>query len=210
MSNSTAQLIDQFWQHLQAYVPTTHLVDQYHEQWQQFSGQAAIRTVIFGAYDSGKSSLLKRLLVEAGSPVPDWVTISARRETFESREVVAGPIAFVDSPGLSSGNGEHDIISRKALQLADAYIWVMPPQLVTSGQADFVAFLNGSFSIRDYPLRLLPPPLSQSFRAWTRPELTQATTPTGLLPWSKRKRLNSSACWTKTASPARWQVSIAS
>lgn len=145
MGNSTAQLIDQFWQHLQAYVPTTHLVDQYHEQWQQFSGQAAIRTVIFGAYDSGKSSLLKRLLVEAGSPVPDWVTISARRETFESREVVAGPIAFVDSPGLSSGNGEHDIISRKALQLADAYIWVMPPQLVTSGQADFVAFLNGSF-----------------------------------------------------------------
>lgn len=145
MNNSTAQLVDQLWEHLQAYAPTAHIVGQYHDQWQQFSGQTAIRTVIFGAYDAGKSSLLKRLLVEAGCPVPDWVTISARRETFESREVVAGPIAFVDSPGLSSGNDEHDTISRKALQLADAYIWVMPPQLVTSGQADFVAFLSGSF-----------------------------------------------------------------
>ncbi|MNZ30841.1 Dynamin family protein [compost metagenome] len=145
MNNSTAQLVDQLWQHLQAYAPTAHIVGQYYDQWQQFSGQTAIRTVIFGAYDAGKSSLLKRLLVEAGCPVPDWVTISARRETFESREVVAGRIAFVDSPGLSSGNDEHDTISRKALQLADAYIWVMPPQLVTSGQADFVAFLSGSF-----------------------------------------------------------------
>ncbi|ENK3929216.1 TPA: 50S ribosome-binding GTPase [Pseudomonas aeruginosa] len=145
MSNSTVQLVDQLWQHLQGYAHTAQVVSQYHDQWQQFSGQTAIRIVIFGAYDAGKSSLLKRLLVDAGCLVPDWVTISARRETFESREVLAGSITFVDSPGLSSGNDEHDTISRKALQLADAYIWVMPPQLVTSGQSDFVTFLNGGF-----------------------------------------------------------------
>lgn len=145
LSNSTAELIDSLWQHLQTYAPTLHYVTQYRDQWRAFSDIPTVRTVIFGAYDAGKSSLLKRLLVEAQCPVPDWVVISARRETFESREVQAGPIVFVDTPGLGSGNDEHDTISRKTLQLADAYVWVMPPQLVTSGQTDYVALLKGTF-----------------------------------------------------------------
>ena len=145
LSNSTAHLIDRIWQHLLSYVPSTDVVAKYRDQWLTIAEIPTARFVIFGAYDAGKSSLLKRLLVDSGSPVPDWVVISARRETFESAETRAGSITFIDTPGLGSGNAEHDTITRKTLQLADAYIWVMPPQLVTSGQSDYVSLISGRF-----------------------------------------------------------------
>ena len=43
----------------------------------------------FGPYDSGKSTLLKRLLVDEGCKVPDWLTISPRPETFEQNKIEA-------------------------------------------------------------------------------------------------------------------------
>lgn len=145
LSNSTAERIDSLWQHLESYTPTSDAVIKYRDQWRAIADVPTVRTVIFGAYDAGKSSLLKRLLVDRGISVPDWVVISARRETFESGEVQAGSITFIDTPGLGSGNDEHDATSRATLQLADAFIWVLPPQLVTSGQSDYVSLLNGTF-----------------------------------------------------------------
>jgi len=145
LSNSTQHLIDRIWQHLLSYPPTTEVVSKCRDQWLAVAEIPATRLVIFGAYDAGKSSLLKRLLVDSGSHVPEWIVISARRETFERGEALSGSIAFIDTPGLGSGNTEHDEITRETLNLADAYIWVMPPQLVTSGQSDYISLLSGRF-----------------------------------------------------------------
>lgn len=145
MSEYTMRIVESVWAYLETFPATAQKVQEHRSQWTAFAERDPVRVTIFGAYDAGKSSLLKRLLVEACIPVPPWLTISARRETFEASEVGAGGLTFVDTPGLKGGNDGHDDISRKVLQLSDAYLWVMPPQLVTSGQADFLGFLKGEF-----------------------------------------------------------------
>ncbi|UEM02591.1 50S ribosome-binding GTPase [Skermanella rosea] len=143
--SETSHITESLWAHLATFPATREAVLEHLNRWNAFAATDVLRVIIFGVYDAGKSSLLKRLLVEAGVPVPSWLTVSARRETFEALEIEAGNLIFVDSPGLKGGNDRHDDISRKALQLADAYLWVMPPQLVTSGQAEILGFLKGDF-----------------------------------------------------------------
>ena len=145
MSELISRTTESIWSHLATFPATTETVSEYRNRWDLFAATVSPRVIVFGVYDAGKSSLLKRLLVEAGVPVPSWLTVSARRETFETSEVAMGDLILVDSPGLKGGGDGHDDISRKVLQLADAYLWVMPPQLVTSGQDDLLGFLKGGF-----------------------------------------------------------------
>ena len=56
-------------------------------QWQQLANISGPVVTVYGAYDTGKSSLLRRLIVDFEVEVPDWLTISARHETFEVNEV---------------------------------------------------------------------------------------------------------------------------
>lgn len=108
-----------------------------HEQLKQ-----AVVTV-FGAYDSGKSTLLKRLLVDDGKPVPAWLTISARRETFESQAIDLSWARLRDTPGLAGGNAEHERTAVESLMLSDAVLLVMPPQLLTGEREAIEALLLG-------------------------------------------------------------------
>src|SRR5437899_2898593 len=57
---------------------------------------------LVGAYDSGKSSLIKRILADDGRDVPAWLTISARRETFDVNECEALGCTLRDTPGFST------------------------------------------------------------------------------------------------------------
>ena len=56
---------------------------QYQALWNDFYQKEKPVVSIVGPYSAGKSSLIKRLLVQEGYNVPDWLTISGRRETFE-------------------------------------------------------------------------------------------------------------------------------
>jgi len=114
-------------------------------QWRAHANKPSLKVFIYGAYDAGKSSLLKRLLVDGGFEVPPWLTISGRRETFEVSEVEAGQLTYVDSPGLGSSNVAHDDITLVAMALADAYLWVLPPQLVTAARETYLRFLSGGW-----------------------------------------------------------------
>lgn len=123
------------------------------EDWQLRGDVAGPIVTVFGAYDAGKSSLLKRLLVEAGEPVPDWLTISARRETFEIGEAKAFGCTFRDTPGIAGGNEEHEVIAREALGASDVILLVLPPQLLTGDRDAVLAVISGKiFSPSGMPM----------------------------------------------------------
>lgn len=135
--------IGEAWSTLEAIPGASSVVAQEKLRWDDFKDLETLEIVVFGAYDSGKSSLMKRLLVDWGSPVPEWLTVSGRRETFESKRVEIQGIGLIDTPGLASGADEHDGLALDTQSLADAYLWVMPPQLVTTGKERFFDLLFG-------------------------------------------------------------------
>lgn len=137
----------QAWSALESIPGASDAVAQERRRWEEFRDLDTLELVVFGAYDAGKSSLLKRLLVDWGAPVPDWLTVSGRRETFESKRAEAPGLGLTDTPGLGSGNNEHDDLTLGAMRLADAYLWVLPPQLVTTGKERFLEVLFGDVGI---------------------------------------------------------------
>jgi hypothetical protein len=66
--------------------------------WRRHADRSIVEVTLYGPYDADKSTLLKRLLVKDGTTVPAWLTVSARRETFELNEVRSGDLAFTDTP----------------------------------------------------------------------------------------------------------------
>jgi len=132
MNNKMEVWTKESWEILSEFSGTKKIVDDAKLQWEEYQKSKNLRLVVFGAYNAGKSSLMKRLLVENGTDIPDWLIISGKRETFEVNMVCSNGFEFIDTPGLSSGTDEHDVISLDILNLSDAYIWVLPPQLITS------------------------------------------------------------------------------
>lgn len=99
---------------------------------------------LFGAYDAGKSTLVKRLLVEAEAPVPSWLTVSARRETFEMNDVEAFGCILRDTPGLAAGSAAHEEAALQAVLESDVMLLVMPPQLITGDKDVILPILSGT------------------------------------------------------------------
>src|SRR5437867_870606 len=94
-------------------------------RWDAHAKREGVVVTLFGPYDSGKSSLLKRLLVDDGRTMPDWLTVSGRRETFELQEVVLLGIVIRDTPGIAGGNEQHEVVAREALLLTDVIALVL-------------------------------------------------------------------------------------
>lgn len=114
-------------------------------RWQRHAVRPLPVVTIYGPYDSGKSTLLKRLLVEDGTPVPPWLRISARRETFDVNEIDTGGLTYRDTPGISAGNAQTDSIANNTLATTDALMLVLPPQLLTTGREHVLSIMNGEF-----------------------------------------------------------------
>ncbi len=147
MNDTVANWIERAWSVLYSIPGTSEAVTQERTRWKEFRALDTLEVVVFGAYDAGKSSLLKRLLVDWEVRVPEWLTVSGRRETFECKRVEAMGLGLIDTPGLGSGNNEHDDLTLTAMRLADAYLWVLPPQLVTTGKERFLEVLFGDVGI---------------------------------------------------------------
>jgi len=121
----------------------TAMGDELRSQWESHVRREGVIVTFFGPYDSGKSSLLKRLLIDDDQPVPDWLTVSARRETFERNEADVMGIVVRDTPGIAGGNAQHEEVADDSLAMTDVIVLVLPPQLVTSNKAAFISVLNG-------------------------------------------------------------------
>ena len=119
--------------------------------WADFGASAKPRLTLFGAYDTGKSSILRRLLVDAGLPIPDWLTVSARHETAISNVVDLGPCFVRDTPGLSPGGEDarsvrNSTAARAALGLTDGLLVTTGPQLPTGERAELIEILSLQWS----------------------------------------------------------------
>ncbi|MFF5177239.1 hypothetical protein ACFY2Q_04335 [Micromonospora sp. NPDC000316] len=118
-------------------LPGGTLAGQYIDDWEAFAKLDRPVVTLFGSYDTGKSSLLRRLLVDAGGEVPDWLTISARHETFEVNDAEIGGCVIRDTPGFAVGASDlrAQNNSRRAMEavgLTDIGIAVLTPQLATA------------------------------------------------------------------------------
>lgn len=107
------------------------------DDWVAFSSQAQPVITLFGSYDTGKSALLRRLLIEDGRIVPEWLTISARHETFEVNELGLGGCLVRDTPGFVVGASDlradvNSLRAEQAVQLTDIAVVVVTPQLPTA------------------------------------------------------------------------------
>src|SRR4051812_13898912 len=114
-------------------------------EWSEHASRNKLEVTFLGPYSSGKSTLLRRLVLDGGSPIPDWLTISARRETFELNAVDVGDLTFTDAPGFAAGSELHDDLAEDALALSDAFLLVVPPQLLTTGRELVGSILSGRY-----------------------------------------------------------------
>ncbi|HEY9626110.1 MAG TPA: GTPase [Coleofasciculaceae cyanobacterium] len=144
MTNSLNLWIAQFFCYLRA-LPGGGNADEIETKWRTYDSFDKPVVTVYGSYDSGKSSLLKRLLVDDGKEVPDWLTVSARRETFDIHETEAFGCLLRDTPGISGGNASHEAITYGALALSDSFLVVLTPQLLTADREQIVQFLSGKF-----------------------------------------------------------------
>ena len=109
-------------------------VDEVATAWSTFAAETRIQVVLHGGYDSGKTSLIKRFLVEDGTPLPDGLEVGARPTSYQVQRIASGDFVWVDTPGTDSGNADHDALAEEALTLADAVLVVLSPQLLSGAQ----------------------------------------------------------------------------
>jgi hypothetical protein len=101
------------------------------------------RVAVFGVWNSGKSTLIKRLLVELGKPIPDWLTVAGAPETnFVSTVSIDQETDLVDTPGISDGMSLHAGEAAEALKDADVVVVLLLPNLVTAEKDEILAVLN--------------------------------------------------------------------
>lgn len=121
------------------------------EQWDSFAPVGTPVITVFGSYDTGKSSLIRRLLVDGGVPVPEWLTISARHETFEVNGVEWAGCLIRDTPGLAVGAADirgsaNTDAALAAVELTDVAIVVVTSQLATGEREVLRALLDGTWA----------------------------------------------------------------
>ncbi|MGH4009946.1 MAG: GTPase [Pseudonocardiaceae bacterium] len=132
-------------------------VDEATADWERFADHRLVRVTIHGAYDAGKSSLLKRFLVEDGTPVPSWLVIGAKPTSASLEQVDSGGVLWVDTPGTAAGNSQHEELAEQALTLTDALVVVLSPQLLSGDTRYVIGLLNGSFHNPITSQPLFPP-----------------------------------------------------
>lgn len=90
------------------------------------------RLHVFGDYNAGKSSFIKRLLIESGEVLPETLAVRADPTT---TTVVAYPwegVLLVDSPGLQSRREEDNFLTLSSFADASFMLFVLQPSLLGS------------------------------------------------------------------------------
>jgi len=111
---------------------------------QEIAADGRPRIHLVGDYNAGKSSFIKRLLLDAGSEVPPSLEIRANPTTDRAREYDWDGVRLIDSPGFQSGEATH---TEHALQIfpdASAVIYLFQPNLVLGDDSHLIKVLQGS------------------------------------------------------------------
>lgn len=98
---------------------------------------------LIGDYSSGKTSFIKRLLIDAGLPLPPTLEVRADPATDCSYTYEWEQALLVDSPGLQSGNMAHSDIALKSAADASALICLFTPNLLVGSTEGLEQILRG-------------------------------------------------------------------
>lgn len=101
------------------------------------------RLVLAGDYSAGKSSLIKRLLVDAGQPVPLDLAIGGGPTTTAVHQYEWRGMLLVDTPGTQGASAEHGLIAQAAVTDAAAVLYLCTPQLLVGEQTPLRGVLVG-------------------------------------------------------------------
>uniref|UniRef100_A0A7S3FYE3 G domain-containing protein n=1 Tax=Palpitomonas bilix TaxID=652834 RepID=A0A7S3FYE3_9EUKA len=128
----------------------------------QFEEGAPVLVSLVGEYSAGKTSLIKRILLEFAQYNKEAAAVG--REITAGLEVGGMPIAgveqhiklsehlvLVDTPGFQSGNQNHDEIASRAIARTAASIILVPPQITTGDASSLVTAVIGRGTATCHP-----------------------------------------------------------
>lgn len=101
------------------------------------------RIVLAGDYSTGKSSFVKRLLVDSDVGVPDGLDIAAQPRTGSAEVFRWGDWEIVDTPGFQSTHREHSATAHEAVIGGSLLIVLFNPNLVVGAASDLLTVLLG-------------------------------------------------------------------
>ncbi|MBM9507823.1 GTPase [Actinacidiphila acididurans] len=101
------------------------------------------RVLVCGDYNTGKSSFIRRLLLDAGEEPPQSLAVAAAPKTAKAEPYTWKGVTLVDSPGFQSGRDAHTEAARLAVPDAAAVIYLFSPNLVMGERADLAFVLDG-------------------------------------------------------------------
>ncbi len=105
--------------------------------------EAPPRIVVAGDYSTGKSSFIKRLLVDSDLRVPDQLEVAAQPKTAKAEVFRWGGWELVDTPGFQSTSTGQAEVAREAVVGASLLVVLFNPNLVVGATSDLVAVLLG-------------------------------------------------------------------
>lgn len=90
------------------------------------------RIHLAGDYNTGKSSFIKRLLLDAGELVPAELTVRADPTTARVRAYAWDGVLLVDSPGFHGSRPEHDTEAKRGFTDASHLVCLFQPNLLAT------------------------------------------------------------------------------
>jgi predicted GTPase len=100
--------------------------------------------VVAGDYSAGKSSFIKRMIIEFGGDTPESLHVRADATTNQVHLYSLGRVDIVDTPGFQSGRTGHDELALTSAREAALVIIVLHVNLLIGDTAALEATANGT------------------------------------------------------------------
>jgi len=101
------------------------------------------RIHLIGDYNAGKSSFIKRLIIDEGASIPENLKIDAKPTTSTPQEYDWNGVKLIDSPGFQSSEISHTEYAMKTFPDASAIIFLFQPNLILGDDTYLKTVLNG-------------------------------------------------------------------
>lgn len=101
------------------------------------------RIQLFGDYSAGKTSFVKRLLIDGGLPVPETVEVRADPTTDRAHVYEWEQVDLVDTPGLQSMKDAHGRVAMTTYPDASAIVYLLQPNLLVGDTTGIERVLKG-------------------------------------------------------------------
>lgn len=118
-------------------------VDEVLAQLGRLAADARPRVLVCGDYNTGKSSFIRRQLVDAETDPDELPAVAAVPQTAEPTSYEIDGVVFVDNPGFQSGRKAHRAAAHSAVPDAAAVLYLFPPNLVVGKRDDLDLVLDG-------------------------------------------------------------------